>query len=89
MQTEYVLLKVDILSVCGLSQVYHCSCGLFVSNIVASRFMLYKEHPTVCQSRVKAGEFGHQVNSDIHLQTVEILMRRLLMSRLNRIFTVC
>ena len=40
-------------------------------------------------SRVKSGNFGHQVNSDIHLQTVEIQMRRLLISRLIRIFTVC
>ena len=39
--------------------------------------------------RVKSGNFGHQVNSNIHLQTVEIQMRRLLMSRLIRIFTVC
>ena len=39
-----------------------------------------------CQ--VKSGNFGHQVNSDIHLQTVEIQMRLLLMSRLIRIFTV-
>ena len=31
--------------------------------------------------RVKAGNFGRQVNSDIHLQTVEIQMRRLLMSK--------
>ena len=38
---------------------------------------------------VKSGKFGHQVNSDIRLQTVEIQMRRLLMSRLIRIFTVC
>ena len=38
---------------------------------------------------VKSGNFGHQVNSDISLQTVEIQMRRLLMSRLIRIFTVC
>ena len=38
---------------------------------------------------VRSGNFGHQVNSDIHLQTVEIQMRRLLMSRLIRIFTVC
>ena len=30
--------------------------------------------------RVKSGEFGHQVNSDTHLQTVEIQMRLLLMS---------
>ena len=35
-------------------------------------------------SRVKSGNFGHQVNSDIHLQTVEVQMRRLI-----RIFTVC
>ena len=27
--------------------------------------------------RVKSGYFGHQVNSDIHLQTVEFQMRRL------------
>ena len=27
--------------------------------------------------RVKSGYLGHQVNSDIHLQTVEIQMRRL------------
>ena len=39
--------------------------------------------------RVKAGKFGHQVNSDTHLQAVEITMRRLLMSRLIRFFTVC
>ena len=39
--------------------------------------------------RVKSGNFRHQVNSDIHLQTVEIQMRRLLMSHLIRIFTVC
>ena len=38
---------------------------------------------------VKSGHFEHQVNSDIHLQTVEIQMRRLLMSRLIRIFTFC
>ena len=40
-------------------------------------------------SRVKSGNFGHQVNSYIHLQTLKIRMRRLLMSRLIRIFTVC
>ena len=33
---------------------------------------------TIC--RVKPGIFGHQVNSDIRLQTVEIQMRRLMMS---------
>ena len=40
-------------------------------------------------SRVKSGNFGHRVNSDKHLQTVKIQMRRLLMSRLIRIFIVC
>ena len=35
-------------------------------------------------NRVKSGKFGHQVNSDTRLQTVEIQMRRLL-----RIFSVC
>ena len=40
-------------------------------------------------SRVKSGKFGHQVNSDTHLQTEEIQMRRLLMGRLIRILTVC
>ena len=39
--------------------------------------------------RVKLGNFGHQINSDIHLQTLEIQMKQLLMSRLFRIFTVC
>ena len=39
--------------------------------------------------RVKSGKFGHLVNSDTHLQTVELQMRRLLMSRLIRIFSVC
>ena len=38
---------------------------------------------------VKLGKFGHQVKSETYLQTVLILMRRLLMSRLIRIFTVC
>ena len=33
----------------------------------------------------KAGKFGHQVNSDTRLQTVEVQMRRLLMSRLIKI----
>ena len=39
--------------------------------------------------RVMSGNFGHQANSDIYLQTVEIQMRRLLLSRLVWIFTVC
>ena len=42
----------------------------------------------VC-TRVKSGKVGHKVNSDTHLQTVEIQMRRLLMSRLIWILTVC
>ena len=39
--------------------------------------------------RVKSGKFGPHVNLDTHFQTVEIQMRRLLMNRLIRIFTVC
>ena len=39
--------------------------------------------------RVKSGYYGHRVNSLIHLQTVDIQVRWLLMSRLIRIFTVC
>ena len=41
------------------------------------------------KAMVLSGKFGHQVNSDTHLQTVYIQMRRLLMSRLIRMFTVC
>ena len=44
---------------------------------------------SVNKIRVKSGKFGHKVNSDTHLQTVIIQMRRLLMSRLIIIFTVC
>ena len=40
-------------------------------------------------SRVKSGKFEQQVNSDARLQTVEIQMRRLLMSCHIRISTVC
>ena len=40
--------------------------------------------------RVNSGirKFRHQVNSDIHLQTEKIQMRRLFMSRLIKVFTV-
>ena len=41
------------------------------------------------KAQVKIGNFEHQVNSDIHLQTLEIQVRRLRMNRLIRIFTVC
>ena len=43
----------------------------------------------IYNSRIKLCKFGHQVNSDKRLQTVEIQMRQLLMSRLIRIFTDC
>ena len=39
-------------------------------------------------ARVKSGKFGLQVNSDTRLQIVKIQMRRLLMGRLIRVFTV-
>ena len=38
---------------------------------------------------VKSGNSGHHLNSNKHLKTVKIQMRRLLVSRLIRIFTVC
>ena len=47
------------------------------------------KHDTGRIIRVNLGNFGHQVYSDIHLQTLEIQMRRLLMSRLIRIFIAC
>ena len=40
-------------------------------------------------SRVKSGYFGQQINSDIRLQTVKIQMKRLVKSRLIRIFAFC
>ena len=49
----------------------------------------YLDLEKIFSSRVKSGKFGHQVNSDTRLQTVGIQMRRLLKSRLSRIFTVC
>ena len=39
--------------------------------------------------RVKSGNLGQRVNSDIRLQTVKIQMRRPIKSRLIGIFTVC
>ena len=61
-------------------------------DVYASKRKLYKVYIFLCSSnlsvnqnitnRVKLGKFGHQVNSDTHLQIVEIQMRWLLMSRL-------
>ena len=58
---------------------YQKKCGIILSTDTVLRVSI----------RVKSGNFGHQVNSHIHLQIVVIQMRRLLMSRLIRIFTVC
>ena len=57
--------------------------------LLCGTYQLEDQDSKVACGRVKSGNFGHQVNSDIRLQTVEIQMRRLLMSRLIRIFTVC
>ena len=48
------------------------------------------QHPSVYgfRSRVKSGNFGHQVNLDIHLQTVEIQMRRLLIRAVSSGFSL-
>ena len=51
--------------------------------------IIVTSHYEVTTISVKSGNFGHQVNLDIHLQTVEIHMRRLLMSCVIRIFIVC
>ena len=42
-----------------------------------------------CALLVKSRNFGHRVNSDTHFQTVEIQIRRRLMSRLIRMISVC
>ena len=47
------------------------------------------KHDTGRLIKVNLGNFGYQVISDIHLQTLEIQMRQLFMSRLIRIFIVC
>ena len=43
------------------------------------------QQPITRRGRVSSGKFRHQVNSDTHLQTVEIQIRRIFI----RIFTVC
>ena len=58
---------------------YQKKCGIISSTDTVLRVSI----------RVKSGNFRHQVNSHVHLQIVEIQMRRLLMSHLIRIFTVC
>ena len=62
---------------------HHLFCNK--RKIIFNPYLLYFKN-----SRVKSGglNFGHQGNLDIHLQKVEIQMRRLLMSCLIRIFTV-
>ena len=39
--------------------------------------VLLKPTCTATETRVKSGNFGQRVNSDIHLQTVKIQMRQL------------
>ena len=57
--------------------------------LVMVSFLVLCTYLAMEYSKVNSSNFGHQVESDIHLQTVEIKMRRrLLMSRLIRIFTV-
>ena len=48
---------------------------------------LSADEKSACIIRVKSGNFGHQVTSDQHLETVEIQMDG--SCRLIRIFTVC
>ena len=66
----------------GICRTTHCVCTQCCQSQFASLepcdlayicwINLHKE--TI---RAKSGYFGHQVNSDIHLQTVDIQMRRL------------
>ena len=66
----------------------HTLWGLIGSNSgKVSHWDVYNEQKIL--SWRKKGNFRYQVNSHIHLQTVEIQMRRLLMSRLISIFTIC
>ena len=60
---------------------------LFLSNFRVKSTGLQRVNKK--NSTVKSRNFGHRVNSGMHLQTVEIQTRRLFMSRLIRIFTVC
>ena len=65
---------------------------LFYINLVICMLKIKLKLYFVIHTRIRHcifSGFGHQVNSDTHLQTVEIQMRRLLVSRLIRIFTVC
>ena len=43
---------------------------------VCGKAILMPLIPILVGGRVKSGNFRHRVNSDIHMQTVEILMRR-------------
>ena len=54
-----------------------------------SNFVFANSVEIIVATVQKSGKFGHQVNSDTRLQAVEIQMRRLLMGRHIRIFTVC
>ena len=72
-----------------MSEIFQPYTAILVILSQFQRQLLAYFMSTTRQSKVKAGNFGHQVNSDIHLQTMEIQMRRLLMSRLIMIFTVC
>ena len=44
--------------------------------ITLKSYITYHKHQ-IPTDRVKSGNFGYQVNSDIHLQTLKIHMRRL------------
>ena len=61
--------------------------GMYNNKSIKSK--MRKGKRLAATTRVKSGNFGQRVNSDICLQTVNIQMRRLIKSRLIRIFTVC
>ena len=80
MQTDLnILSKIDIYT-CYI-QIFWMKCA----SVIAKFFVLHMSMRNrvlngytvfLYLTRVKSGNFGHQVNSDIHLKTVEIQMRR-------------
>ena len=78
---------------CGIgltnAQLFELSVQEYKRNRVSFTIIHIKKLEYSQATRAKSGAFGNLVKTDIHLQIEEIQMRRLLMSRLIRNFTVC
>ena len=77
-QHHLVIAKYYGIRICGI---LYLTCWVSIQVWIMSIFSW--------KDRVKSGNFGHQVNSETHLQTVQIQIGRHLMSCFIRIFTVC